>query len=118
MPYGVVKIKEKYWIHPRTRGYYFSVLLADLRCSDSSPNTRVLPGAVSDQAGCFRFIPEHAGITETETVKGTGTVIHPRTRGYYSKKNQRKCDSYMPPCLFLFTFNYGRSYVALLFSDR
>ena len=70
--------------HPRSRGVYGDVHVADLSGVGSSPLARGLPAGDLYSVGLQRIIPARAGFTPMRCRPIRGSWDHPRSRGVYA----------------------------------
>ena len=70
-------------VHPRSRGEYSVLLRMYSYHQGSSPLTRGILLNHSVQIAYVRFIPAHAGNTDTITWTNYLGKVHPRSRGEY-----------------------------------
>ena len=70
-------------VHPRSRGEYSSQHFGSCKWIGSSPLTRGILPVLIIFAHVFRFIPAHAGNTQTHRQELDLSWVHPRSRGEY-----------------------------------
>ena len=70
-------------VHPRSRGEYLLTLHQTDPEPGSSPLTRGILPVLIIFAHVFRFIPAHAGNTQTHRQELDLSWVHPRSRGEY-----------------------------------
>ena len=69
--------------HPRSRGVYDGIVIADPIAAGSSPLARGLPGHRGDRPAGGGIIPARAGFTRTSPMTSPTRADHPRSRGVY-----------------------------------
>ena len=70
-------------VHPRSRGEYLLTLHQTDPEPGSSPLTRGIPPVPAMAPAALRFIPAHAGNTQTHRQELDLSWVHPRSRGEY-----------------------------------
>ena len=81
---GYVRLKD----HPRSRGVYLPMRVADLAQAGSSPLARGLPRYLMEEPARRRIIPARAGSTECGSDSREMPWDHPRSRGVYQMGTQ------------------------------
>ena len=72
-------------VHPRSRGEYSSQHFGSCKWIGSSPLTRGILPVLIIFSHVFRFIPAHAGNTQTHRQELDLRWVHPRSRGEYQR---------------------------------
>ena len=80
---GSSKGTRRTQVHPRSRGEYSSQHFGSCKWIGSSPLTRGILPVLIIFAHVFRFIPAHAGNTQTHRQELDLSWVHPRSRGEY-----------------------------------
>ena len=70
-------------VHPRSRGEYVDQNPKTWKKLGSSPLTRGIPPVPAMAPAALRFIPAHAGNTQTHRQELDLSWVHPRSRGEY-----------------------------------
>ena len=72
---------EQREVHPRARGEQFTFRSMATCSAGSSPRTRGTADGQRLRSAGRRFIPAHAGNSDTRRVSGAASTVHPRARG-------------------------------------
>ena len=77
-----------YAVHPRTCGEYCHCSRARISSVGSSPHMRGIHLPFFLEIKIFRFIPAHAGNTDSSPARPGSMAVHPRTCGEYASRRE------------------------------